>query len=285
MTLVQMSVSIRCAYVGAFATDKRTYHVALGDRNGNTRFDDRIAQAIPFRSKDPQPAYYMGDALLVSPAEDFKDSDAFTLGNLLLLEDKLYEVSVDIAGGHMTLTPATAKLMPRRGSLARGELKLAAECDSLSIVSTDLSRCVMMLRPGGKVKVPQGEYRLVAYQALKKDAQGDLWRLRARAGRDSAVASVGGDGKHSLVLGEPYTPMVYVPEYSRNNLDRGESAAQLALIVCGAGREIVMDLSRVSGTASKIALSKTRTSFPTEPVYRVITPEGETVAQGNFEYG
>ena len=274
--LVQLSVSIPCAYVGSFATDKQTYHVALGDRNGNTRFDDRIAQVGPFRSKDPEPAYYAGDALLVSPTEDFKDSDAFTLGNLLLLEDKLYEVSVDIAGGRMTLTPATAKLMP---------LKLAAECDSLSIVSTDLSRCVMMLRPGGKVKVPQGEYRLVAYQALKKDAQGDLWRIRARAGRDSAVASVGGDGKHSLVLGEPYTPMVYVPEYSRNNLDRGEPAAQLALIVCGAGREIVGDLSRVSGTASKIALSKSRTSFPKEAIYRVITPEGETVAQGNFEYG
>ena len=60
--LVQLTVSIRCAYVGAFATDKglqplvsappRTYHVALGDRNGNTRFDDRIAQAGPFPSKD-----------------------------------------------------------------------------------------------------------------------------------------------------------------------------------------------------------------------------------------
>jgi hypothetical protein len=46
-----------------------------------------------------------------------------------------------------------------------------------------------------------------------------------------------------------------------------------------------MDLSRISGTASKIALSKTRISSPKEPVYRVITPDGETVAQGNFEYG
>ena len=185
----------------------------------------------------------------------------------------------------MTLTPATAQLMPRRGSLARGELKLAAECDSLSIASTDLSRCVMMLRPGGKVKVPQGEYRLVAYQALKKDAQGDLWRIRARAGQDSSVASVGGNGRPSLALGEPYTPIVYVPEYSRAQLDQGRSVADLALIVCGAGREIVMDLSHVSGTESKIALSKTRTSRPKEASYRVITPEGETVAQGAFEYG
>ena len=219
--LVQLSVSIPCAYVGSFATDKQTYHVALGDRNGNTRFDDRIAQLRLHPSKDPEPVYYQGDALIVSPSEDFKDSDSFTLGNLLLLEDEIYEVSVDIAGGRMTLTPATAKLMP---------LKLAAECDSMSIVSTDASQCVMMLRPGGKVKVPQGEYRLVAYQALKKDAQGDLWRLRARAGRDSAVASVGGDGKHSLVLGEPYTPTVYVPEFARRRLDTGESVAELALM-------------------------------------------------------
>ena len=283
--LVQLTVYIRCVYVGAFATDKRTYHVALGDRNGNTRFDDRIAQARPFPSKDrrgslargdPQPVYYKGDALLVSLSEDFKDSDAFTLGDLLWLEDKLYEVSVDIAGGRMTLTPATAQLMP---------LKLAAECDSLSIVSTDLSRCVMMLRPGGKARVPRGEYRLVAYQILRKDAQGDLWRIRAKAGQDSPVASVGGKRNPSIVLGEPFTPTVYVPESSRDKLDLGGSVADLALVVCGAGNEIVVDLSHVSGTESQIALSKTRTSRPKEAIYRVITPEGETVAQGAFEYG
>ena len=53
------------------------------------------------------------------------------------------------------------------------------------------------------------------------------------------------------------------------------------------GKEFLTDLSHITGTLTRIPLSKKKDlgHRPKEPTYKIIKAGGEEVARGSFEYG
>jgi hypothetical protein len=144
-----------------------------------------------------------------------------------------------------------------------------------------------MYRPDKEIKVPKGKYRLLKYTALRKDEQGDMWRLSAGATTESPVITVGGKGRSVLIFGEPYTPVVDVTELGGRSLLKELRRVFLYFNVEGKGKEFLTDLSHISGTQTRIPLSekKGRGHRPKEPTYKITKAGGEEVARGSFKYG
>ncbi len=139
----------------------------------------------------------------------------------------------------------------------------------------------MAYQPDKKIKVPAGKYRLFNYQILKKDKQGDLWRLNATATTESPWVTVAGKGKSVVEFGEPYVPVIEVRV--RENTTR----ASIGFDVEGKAKEFVTDLSHIDGDRTQIPLSEEENlgHRPKEPTYKIVKTDGEVVAQGSFEYG
>jgi hypothetical protein len=139
-----------------------------------------------------------------------------------------------------------------------------------------------MYQPAGEVvRVPAGKYRLLSYQILRRDGQGDLWRLTASGTGGSPLIEVVKGSGASPVFGEPFTPLIEVQ--TRTYGPPGSSSFSFSMF--GRGGEIMSGLSHLEGTATRIPLSKTRKGFPREPAYTIVKPDGEIVAKGSFEYG
>jgi hypothetical protein len=142
-----------------------------------------------------------------------------------------------------------------------------------------------MYRPSKKIMVPLGKYRLYKYQALKKDEQGDLWRLLAWATTESPFITVERSGDTVLEYGEPYHAIVNVVK------PRGGSSRPLIALMIfaveGKGKETLRDLSHISGDKTQIPLSKEKDlgHRPKEPTYKIVKADGEVITQGSFEYG
>jgi hypothetical protein len=229
-----------------------------------------------YKFKKPPPGrrriYDEGDAFYITTGDKIVPFDALTLGDMLLVKDKLFKVSVSTAEGKMTLTPLTENL---------ASLQLASDAERFSLHSEDEKHCLMAYQPEKKIKVPAGKYRIFNYQILKKDKQGDLWRLNATATTESPWVTVEGKGKSVVEFGEPYVPVVEVRV--RENTTR----ASIGFDVEGKAKEFVTDLSHVSGDRTQIPLSEEENlgHRPKEPTYKVVKTDGEVVTQGSFEYG
>jgi hypothetical protein len=177
----------------------------------------------------------------------------------------------------MNLTPVSEGLSP---------LTLAADTERVSLYAEDGSCSLMAYRPGKTIMVPPGRYRLFAYQFLRRDLQGDLWQLIAGGTKESPVVTVDGSGDAVLKFGEPYVPVVDVPEYYLQEVrNRSGKQVQLSFNVEGAGRELLTDLQRISGISSRIKLSRADRNRPKEPTYMIWKTDGEMAARGSFEYG
>ncbi len=270
---INFMVNLNCSYTGEFKIGNQKYSVILGDSDCNGRFSDRFSV---YKFKKPPPGrrriYDEGDAFYITTGDKIVPFDALTLGDMLLVKDKLFKVSVSTAEGKMTLTPLTENLVP---------LQLASDTERLSLYSEDEKHCLMAYQPDKKIKVPAGKYRFFNYQILKKDKQGDLWRLNATATTESPWVTVEGKGKPVVELGEPYAPVVEVTV--RENTTR----ASIGFDIEGKGKEFVTDLSHISGELTQIPLSEEENlgHRPKEPTYKVVKTDGEVVTQGSFEYG
>jgi hypothetical protein len=88
-----------------------------------------------------------------------------------------------------------------------------------------------------------------------------------------------------LKLGEPYVPVVEVPESAKQDLREGSTQVKLAFRVEGSGKEGLAELRRISGSRTRIPLSREDRNRPKEPTYTIVKTDGEIVAQGSFEYG
>lgn len=267
---------VNCSYLGEFQIDGQTYRIVLGDTNGNGRFSD----GLTVRKLDSPPAGYtrmriitQGDNLYITSDEKINSYDRQVLGDMLLVKDRLFKVSISAAKGKLTLTPITKNLVA---------LKLPMKAERISLQTEDEQLCLNMYKPGKKIMVPQGKYRLISYDALKKDEQGDLWRLCATGTTDTPYFTVSGSDESVLEFGEPYAPSVIAQQRG------GKTAiAYLMFNVEGKGKEFLTLLSHMSGNQTRIPLSKDRGSRdrPKEPTYKIMNAGGEVVSQGSFEYG
>jgi len=272
-----------CFYVGRFELDGRGYSVALGDSNVNGRFNDRFpAKGRPLEelvTAHARSAVFSGNDhfyLAVDRLPEF--GDAQVCGDLLLVSGSVFEFSISTAESKLTITPTDEKLFP---------MKLPMATKRITLYTKDGVHCVMMYRPGTRIALPAGDYRLLDYAVTRKDRHGDEWLLEAVASNDSPPVTVDAGTRSSLRFGEPYVPVVEVPQEIRQALRDGDvTDVPLLFSITGAGKEIVTDLARISGDRTRIPLSKMNRfrNRPKEPAYKVIQPDGQIVAQGSFEY-
>jgi hypothetical protein len=273
-----LSLAANCSYSGEFQLDGQSYRVALGDRNVNGRFHDDVSLGATELCSQ-RVLFPHGDDLYLTTGREPGLRDAQVFSDLLLLNGKLYRVSMSAAQGKLTLAPTTEKLLP---------LKLPMASERMTICTEDASRCLMMFRPGTEVMVPKGKYQLLDYTVVRRDAQGDEWFLSAKVPVGGAIVTVE-EGKDAvLTFGEPYVPMVQIPAWIQQGLKDGDvTDAQLSFAVRGAGKELLTDLERITGKRTRIPLaaSPQYPNRPKEPAYRIVKADGEVVTQGDFEYG
>ncbi len=270
---VSFGVRLNCSYTGEFKIGNQKYRVILGDSNCNGRFNDRFS--VRKFKKPPEGRISVmgqGDRFFISTGDKIDSFGSQVCGDLLLVKDKLFKISISTAEGKMTLTPITENLV---------SLHLPVEVERLSLYTEDENHCLIAFQPGQEIRVPAGKYRLYTYQIFKKDKQGDLWRLNATATTESPWVTLDGKGKPVIELGEPYVPLVGV------RVREGRSRASIGFSVEGQGKEFVTDLSHISGEQTQIPLSEEENlgHRPKEPTYKVVKADGEVVTQGSFEYG
>lgn len=272
---ITASLRLNCSYTGEFQIQGQKYRVILGDSNCNGRFNDRfnLLETKTLGEVRRRPILSRGDGFIITTENKIDSSDLQLCGDWLVVEDKLFEVTINTVNRKMTLTPMTDNL---------GALELAMETERISLYSEDGKHCLVMYRPNKKIKVPAGKYRLYKYQALKKDEQGDLWRLCAWATTESPFVAVDRKGEVVLEFGEPFLAIVDIIQ------PRGRSSrALIAFTVEGKVKESLIDLSHISGDKTQIPLSEEEDlgHRPKEPTYKIVKADGEVVTQGSFEYG
>ena len=271
-----------CCYAGEFEHGGLKYRFVLGDMNGNGTFDDQYVLS--------QERASAGDQFFLTEGENVTYSDGVPFGRMLQLKDALFEVSVDTAAARLVLTPCAQPLVSVTLPMAVERLVLCSAADGASVV---------MHRPGTAVKIPAGLYRVGTYNALKKDAGGDVWTVRASGSPEDAVI----EAREGAVLafGEPFATSVAVPEQSYERFAKGEDkTARLVFQVKGSAGERVVSLVRevpardaqagdapapAASLVRRLLLGRVTTQRPKEPEYRILTGGGQLVAQGSFEYG
>jgi hypothetical protein len=270
---ISFMVNLNCSYTGEFKIGNQKYSVILGDSNCNGKFNDRFS-VLKFKKPPPgrMRVYGRGDGFFITTGDKIDSFDLQVCGDLLLVKDKLFKVSISTAEGKMTLMPVTGNLV---------SLQLATDTERISLYTEDEKHCLMAFQPNKKIKIPAGKYRIFNYQIFKKDKQGDLWRLNATATTESPWVTVEGKGKSVVELGEPYMPLVDV------RVRENSSRASIGFDIEGKAKEFVTDLSHISGDQTQIPLSEEENlgHRPKEPTYKVVKTDGEVVTQGSFEYG
>jgi hypothetical protein len=271
----QFTGEIAGIFCGSFQVDAHRYTLTLNDRNGNGWFDDcgPVLDRVGFQ--EPAVIRFGGDMAYLTEGDMLDPSDGMPLGNLLFLHDRLFGIKVDIGGEKIILTEIKKSLAP---------LKIPLKVERLALYEKNSRRSLMAFRPKDNIiMLPTGNYRLLQYQALRTDEQGDLWRLAAGGTQNSPAVLVAPNRDSHLSLGEPYLPLIYVPPASL----RPSGGFSLLFYMEGAGREIFTDLSHIAGIKTKTPLSNKpgKGDRPLEPSYTIVKPDGEIVARGSFGYG
>ena len=255
-----------CCYAGEFEHDGTRYRFVLNDMNGNGTFDDPYAVSA---ANGPG-----GDQIFLTEGEKLSHRDGVPLGKLLQLKNALFEVHIDAAASQMVLRPCARPLVSVTLPMPMQRLALSPAAEGTSIV---------MYRPGSTVRIPPGAYRVGAYTASKKDAEGDGWEIWALGSPEGTPFDACEGG--TLAFGEPFATGVEVPEYSYEQFAKGEEKrARLIFAMKGAAGERVANLERTTGTATKTVLAG-NSNRPKAPEYRILTSAGQLAAQGSFEYG
>jgi len=262
-----------CAYMGEFMLDGIGYRVALGDATGNALFGDTIE--LPEGADTPnQRLYPRGDSFLITRNNYFSGKNSLLFGNSLIVGDHLFDVHLDLPRG-------TLLLQPRESDV--GTLELPNSMQSMNLISSK-GKGLMMVDTGNKVPVPSGEWRLLTYSLLKKDAWGDQWVLSAAGSGENPAVAVPNNGSAHLDVGEPLQSLVKIADSAR---ERAVAAGSLRMsfLLRGHRDEIITDLRRISGSRTQHETSVRQSNCPKEPAYRIIKPDGELITSGSFEYG
>lgn len=274
---MSFQVSTYCSYATSFELDGKTYRVVLGDRNCDGDFAQTAFIDKRYLSADRRQFYASGDSLYLTSADKITYEDEATLANRLLLGDHLFDVEIDTLARKLTLTPIT------EGRLA---LKLSYPPERLLLHDQDFKQSVMMYRPGAVARIPAGEYRILNYQVFKRGQDGELWLLGADGTNDSPFVTLDDANEATLPFGEPFVHYATVPSYSaktfRQNPERG---VRIQFEIEGSGKELVNNLSLVSGKPGSIEMSRENKDLPLEPKYTIVKATGEKVNAGSFEYG
>lgn len=265
--MIRFMLQTLCYYGGEFEAGGKRYTLYLTDANANGVFGEAAAPA-----SGGNRIFMSGDAFFLSTNKPGY-YDGMNCGTYWHLDGRLYAASLDPGLEKLTLAPVEEPLFP---------LALSTEPDRLMLFDAGRTQSVACIQPGRELRLPAGAYRFSDYRLLRRETNGALWQLVASATTGAPPAEVGADRKAELVLGEPFRPVVEIPEWSRA-VKSGQQPVRMSFLIYGAGDEIVNDVSLLSGR-STVAMGK-RGSRPREAAYTIATPDGELVQRGTFEYG
>ncbi len=268
---IRFSLIVNCYYSGKFQMDGRNYRVILNDKNCNGRFDDKFTVRRFDRSPRRFPIRVWGDLFYITSGEKIDSFAEQISGDWLLVNDRLFEVSINTPENKLTLTPIDKNL---------ATLKLPMKMERISLCTEDGKHYLNIYQSVKEIRIPRGKYRLLSYEVFRKEKKGDLWRLYATATIESPFVTVDGGNESLLEFGEPYTPIVDI----REGLS---TLVSLTFRVEGKGKELLTDLSHISGNKTHIRLSKKKRfgHRPKEPTYKIVNANGKVVEKGSFEYG
>ncbi|OHB76406.1 MAG: hypothetical protein A2W31_09655 [Planctomycetes bacterium RBG_16_64_10] len=279
---------------GEITLGDKKHRLVLLDFNSNGRFDDKPAINTSVRAPDGRLFRTYGDRLYIDP--DLKnrsrnpygpatDDDLYDVSKLIHLDGRFYELSVSPAGDKLSLEPSNTAVgyvsNPNEGfrAVVYGE-------QGFMKVRSDES---------GKFPLPIGKWKLEAYTidrtgmlepkkaelASERSILGVLTEVlgpttEARAPRSTSV-SANATMKYNAVevkegetaelpFGPPYRPAVDV-QYRQ-----GTNTVSLGLALVGVADEICSNM-QIAGQR------------PGKPSFTITTSDGNTVAEGEFEYG
>lgn len=266
-----------CWYRGVIDIEGRPFRIAVMDQNLNGRFDDRPAEPDLSALKPGATIELEGDGIYMTSNETIDASYSLAMSDVLVIGSVAYALDLDVGARTMRLTFNAGQA---------GELIPSMPTEQFVLFNTDTHGVVSAYEPADRILLPPGPYRLYTYRTLKKDGRGGLWALAACSTREAPEARVMNGTQSILNFGEPFIPFAEVPEWSIQGIQKGFSQqASVEFVIEGAGKERVIDLIRLSGKDTNIALSKEEKNRPREPEFKVVDPEGKVVVEDHFKYG
>jgi hypothetical protein len=267
---IHWRLNLNCCYQGELTINDKKLYVTLGDTNCNGRFGDQFT-IENFNADMRYPLYSNGDYLYLSKSQMLDHNDGAILGDQIILDGICYNVKIDIPQKKMALIPKTGKM---------GELILPTPVERIALYTEDELHLINAYFTEKSLTLPQGSYKLLSYSVIREDEQTDKWRLNA-AGTSAGPVVVVSDGqKAKLAMADPFIPLIDIPVSLR-----ARSSVRMQFNVEGAGKELVSELSHFAGNKTKIILSERYPTRPKEPMYKILSSEGEVIEQGSFEYG
>jgi hypothetical protein len=309
---------------GKITLDGKEHRIVLLDFNSTGRFSDVYHVEKNAFGSDGQLYASEGDMLLLDPdtkpSEEYFGSglterkERVAVSKLVCIGEKYYEMKVSPVGDELTLTPYT-------GAVAEAT---NANCDRYeAVVCGDNGVLKISGERNKPIKLPVGEWRVINYRAdavppkptvkpadkpepeKKADKPAEEKKARPNTGLARAVRSLMGSeesddadetaseprivrmrqtmvsadatkdspafkveaGKTAFMqFGPPYKPMVRVSRAPE------ERDVRLGLAITGSGGELVNNLMVNGGR-------------PKAPAFQIISPSGEIVLRGKFEFG
>jgi len=260
-----------CYYRGEVRVNDKMMTFFLSDRDCNGRFNDVMGPS----PGDIGLQGVQGDSIAISSGEQVSYNESMILGSHLAIGEDLFKITVDIPANRILLDPV------REGF---GFLDLAESTEWVMILSEQGSTSVVGYQPGKKLIVPPGAYRVTGYQLLRKDSNGGQWKLFAGASPKAVYTSVAANESARMQYAEPFTPVVSVPDYALQQfMQDASSPVSLEFALQGCAGEKVINLLRSEKDDEIVRAAGS--SRPEKPTYKILKPDGEIAAQGNFEYG
>lgn len=260
-------------YAGEFSIGRHAYAVRLLDQDADGVYGEKAEPVT-----DGKRAGFSGDRLFLAPSPIERPVSSWYWSDYISIKETLYQVDLRFAESKLVLTPVETPLE---------KIILPQETERLQIWNTTSKQMLSYLKVSEHISVPAGYYTLVKYQ-LAREEKGQPWFLEAVAPKKTALFA---PGAGSLIYGEPYQPVVSIPQDSLEMYAQDPSSLMLDLKLTGTGGETVTSLQRyihptmAANYEVPPGMSQKDPNLPAEPLYRIVSADGEVVSQGNFEYG
>ncbi len=267
---------LNCCYRGECELAGAKLKVILADTDVNGVIEPKVVMTEVRGETAPR-----GDWLFLSAGDEIDYRERTFFGSLLVFKSALYDVRFDAAGKILRIEPSKAAAVTAAFPL---------DIERMTLVADGGGPTIMLVKSGARAAIPAGKYLPAGYRALKKDAEGDLWRIEAQATAATPYIEIPGSGAKAA-FGEPFVVKATVPDalyeqYAERVKKNPEARKQLLLMLAieGAAGERVTDLAHIEGDKTKIALEKDG-ERPKEPTYSIAAADGTVLGTGSFRYG
>jgi len=264
-----------CTYTGEFTIGARTFAIAFDDTNANGRFGEHYS----LEWDDP------GDFVGLWDVDGTASPEGQPFGSTLVIDEDTLDVQLDIPGERVLLSPIPgAELCP---------VDLAQPVSSfLWLYDAANDDCAVLRNTPAAVRLPEGDYAVMAYELQQDADEVGTWYVRALA-VDSPYVTVRRERRPSLAFAGPFLAVAGITPPLP--LDPSVDPVHLGFILVGAANEHVAAFG-LRDEKGDIALEYTCAAgrwqgvcnqpalLPQPPTYTIEDAGGNVVVSGAFRY-